>query len=84
MKLNLTRKKKRQIESFKGFTKEDLELLAKASIRPRKHKKRKLHVYTCIDCGRVYYYKLLRCVECESKNIKENKTPTTSGGGHNS
>lgn len=67
-------KDKRRIQKWKGFSREEIDKLTKASMRqPTKYKKQQLHRFKCLECGKVHYYKVIKCVICGKQHLEHIK-----------
>ena len=57
-----------------GFlTREDVDMLEKASARVLKHKKKFVDKWSCHSCSYVWFYNTIKCPSCSSKEIKTDK-----------
>ena len=55
------------------LTRDDVELLEKASTRELKHKKKFIAGRICSECDYKWFYKSFRCPSCSSEDIKVEK-----------
>lgn len=64
--------------ALSGFlTKEEMNILRNLRNRPTsKLRKSMINKWICRDCEHSVYYKIKRCIECESTSIKQVIAPT--------